>query len=298
MGTRVAVGLRADSPLAAEQLLDAAMAEFDRIERLMSTYIDSSRISEINRDAAERPVDAGRELAGLIRRALTFSELTDGAFDITYESVGHHYDFRAATRPDDKRIAESLPLVDYRHVVVDDDTHEVQFLQSGVRINLGGIAKGYAVERVAALLKGSGVPAAMVTAGGDTRIVGTRRNGPWVVGIRNPRDRDAIAVRLPLADEALSTSGDYERYFETDGERVHHILSPSTGRSATGVRSASVIGPDATTTDALSTAVFVLGVAAGIDLVERLPGIEAVVIDADQRLHFSSGLAEPGRPAP
>ncbi|HHQ14698.1 MAG TPA: FAD:protein FMN transferase, partial [Chromatiales bacterium] len=249
MGTRVEVQFwHADADQAAS-LMKAAMAEIDRIEQEMSTFRESSPISAVNREAAVRPVPVSTELFGLVERALELSELTNGAFDITFDSVGQLYDFRSGRRPDGEEIAARLGSIDYHQVHLLAKQHAVRFLHPGVRINLGGIAKGYTVESVIGLLRKAGVKHALATAGGDTRLLGDRRGRPWTVGIRNPDDKRGLVTRLALADEAISTSGDYERFFIEDGVRYHHILDPATGHSAGALRSATVIGPDATMTD-------------------------------------------------
>jgi thiamine biosynthesis lipoprotein len=187
----------------------------------------------------------------------------------------------------------ALEAVDYRNLHVDLETNTVRFAKEGMRIDLGGIAKGYAVDRSIEHLRRLGIEHAMVNAGGDTRLLGDRRGKPWIVGIRDPRNDGRFVTRLPLEGEAISTSGDYERYFEEDGVRYHHILVPGTGRSASGVRSATVIGADATLTDGLSTTVFVLGVERGMRLIASLPGVEAVVVDEQGRIYYSDGLTQP-----
>jgi len=289
MGTRVEVQLWADDPVEAQRLLREAMVEFDRIEALMSTYIPSSEMSRINANAAAEPQKISAELFGLLQRSLSVSNMTDGAFDITYDSVGYLYDFRARKRPDTMAIAAQLDKIDYRLVELDEDSQTVYLKAAGVRINLGGIAKGYAVSRVIELLKEQGIAHALATAGGDTCLLGDRRGKPWIVGIRDPNKEKAIFTRLALEDESISTSGDYERYFMEDGVRYHHILQPSTGKPVLGMRSVTVVGPDATLTDALSTSVFVLGPEAGIKLIDTLPDYEAVVI-TDDKLYYSQGL--------
>ncbi len=291
MGTRVSVELWHEDAAAAERCADRAFAEIGRIEAVMSTYIGASEISFINNNAAVSPVEISAEMNFVLRESLRFSELTGGAFDITYASVGHAYDYRARRKPDDRTIAHGLAAIDYRHVELADGT--VRFRHGAVRIDLGGIAKGYAVDRAAGVLRDCGVADALVSAGGDSRILGDRRGRAWMIGIRNPRDPDGIALRLPLANSAISTSGDYERYFIDAGERVHHIINPSTGRSANRSWSATVTGPDALTTDALSTSIFVLGAADGIALIERLDGIDAIVVDNHGKLHYSSGFEPP-----
>lgn len=291
MGTRVSVRLWHPNRLKGEAAVRAAIAEIDRIERLMSTYKEDSQISAINREAHLQPVPAGKELFALIRRSLEISELTEGHFDITYDSVGRHYDFRKGEKPDAATIEAELPNIDYRLVRLHVGDETVAFAREGVRINLGGIAKGYAVERAIAVLQERGVQYASVSAGGDSRLLGDRRGEPWVVGIQDPRNREGLAVRLPLADEAVSTSGDYERYFDEDGTRYHHIITPSTGRSASSVQSVTIVGPDATMTDALSTSVFVMGVEDGLALIEKMDGFDAIIVDADRQMHYSSGFS-------
>ncbi len=294
MGTAVRVELWHADATAAGEAIDAVLAEMRRVDALMSSFRPGSELSRINREAETRPVPVSPELFALIRRAQAISRLSGGAFDITYASVGHLYNFRQGIAPDDRALKQALPAVDYRSLVLDPKTLSVRFARPGMRIDLGGIAKGHAVDRAIALLRARGVREALVSAGGDTRILGDHHGRPWLTGIRDPRRPPGTsAVVLPLADTAISTSGDYERYFERDGVRYHHIISPRTGRPARAVRSVTILGPDATTTDALSTTVFVLGPRDGLALVERLSGIEAVIIDAAGRVHYSSGLAPP-----
>lgn len=297
MGTEVSVYLWHDDVAAGERLVEAVFDEASRIDQLMSTYKETSRISEINRGAADEPIFADVELFRLIRKALDISVLTRGAFDITYDSVGQYYDFRERRRPDDATTARERQHIDYRLVELDDVASTVRFLEQGVRINLGGIAKGYVVERGVDILRQHGIENAIVTAGGDSRLLGDRRGRPFMMGIRDPRDDDTVAISVPLEDEAISTSGDYERYFEEDGVRYHHIIKPSTGTPASGVYSATVFGPDAVMTDALSTSVFVMGVDLGLKLIAGLPDYESIVIDAEGRIYYSDGLTKPVRDA-
>ena len=293
MGTEISVHVWQENAEDGLAVIEDAFAEVERIEGLMSTYIEDSEISEINRGAAEAPVAAGDELIQLILRSLDISMLTRGAFDITYDSVGQYYDFRERQRPDAETIEEELKRIDFRLVEVDRLAGTVRFLAPGVRINLGGIAKGYTVERAVSLLRSRGIQHGIVTAGGDSRLLGDRRGQPFMVGIRDPRKDDEVALTIPLEDEAISTSGDYERYFEEDGQRYHHIIEPATGLPASGVHSATIVGPDAVLTDALSTSVFVLGVDQGLTLISTLPDYEGIVIDAEGRLFYSDGLQPP-----
>ena len=293
MGTEVSVRLWHDDPDEGRRLIEAVFAEAERINQLMSTYIEDSQISAINRRAATQPVPAGEELFLIIRRSLDISVLTRGAFDITYDSVGQHYDFRNRKRPDAETVETERRFIDYRLVELNQAAGTVHFLRQGVRINLGGIAKGYVVERSVDVLRMHGVSNAIVSAGGDSRLLGDRRGQPWMVGIRDPRNDGQVAISVPLQDEAISTSGDYERYFEEGDKRYHHIIQPSTGAPASGVHSATVFGPDAVITDALSTSVFVMGVDQGLRLIATLPDYESIVIDAAGRIYYSDGLMQP-----
>ena len=293
MGTEVSVYLWSDDNDAGLAAIESVFQEADRIDRLMSTYKDESEISKINRDAAFGPVRSGEELYDLIARSLEISTLTQGSFDITYESVGQHYDFRARQRPDEETVESELENIDFRYVIMDSASRSIAFRKQGVRINLGGIAKGYVVERGIALLRRQGIKNAIVTAGGDSRLLGDRRGRPWMIGIRDPRKEGEVAISVPLQDEAISTSGDYERFFDEDGVRYHHIIHPGTGSPASGVHSATVFGPDAVTTDALSTSVFVMGVDKGLRMIAMLPAYESIVIDADGQVFYSDGLQQP-----
>lgn len=295
MGTQVSVELWHADERAGRELVDAVLEEYRRIDRDMSTYKADSAISSLNSRAVAQPVRVGRELFTLIDRSLQLSAASGGAFDITYESIGYLYDFRAKVRPSTAEIDASLPAVDYRHVVLDRERNTVRFAVPGVRINLGGIAKGHAVERGAALLRAAGVQHALLNAGGDTRVLGDRRGQPWIVGIRHPRLANEVVTRLPIVDEAISTSGDYERFFEEGERRYHHIINPGTGLPTEGVLSVTVIGPDATLTDGLSTTLFVLGAEAGLELIDRFDGYEAVIVSQNGRLSYSTGLAPPAR---
>lgn len=293
MGTEVSVNLWHDDNAAGRELVAAVFAEAERIDRLMSTYIDTSRISDVNRLAASAAVVTGDELFQLIRRSLDISVLTHGAFDITYDSVGQYYDFGEHRRPDAETVEAERQHIDYRLVEMDQAAGTVRFREPGVRINLGGIAKGYFVERGVDILRSGGVENGIVTAGGDSKLLGDRRGRPWMIGIRDPRNDGQVAISVPLEDEAISTSGDYERYFEEDGVRYHHIIEPSSGTPATGVQSATVFGPDAVLTDALSTSVFIMGVDRGLRLIGSLPDYESIVIDAEGRIFYSGGLQQP-----
>ncbi len=292
LGTRVRVELWHEDPAVAQTLLAAVMDEMRRVDRAFSSFRDDSELSELNRSAGAGWVSVSDEMLDLLVKSRQVSELTRGAFDITYASVGRYYDYRAERRPDDATLAAALEAINYRYVELDVRGGRVRYRHPNVYIDLGGIAKGHAVDRGIELLRVAGVGQASVAAGGDSRIVGDRRGQPWMVGIKHPRAVDEMAAVLPLVDTAVSTSGDYERFFEEDGVRYHHILNPATGDSARESMSVTVLGPEATFTDGLSTSVFVLGPEKGIELIDRLPGIDAIIIDAQGNLLFSEDLEE------
>jgi thiamine biosynthesis lipoprotein len=302
MGTQITVELWADDPAKAAQAIDAVLEELRHIDETMSTYKPTSEVSQVNDKAADGPMHISKELFDLLVTAKQYSEITDGAFDITYASVGYMYDFRKHVRPDEKQIAGALRAVDYRHVLLDPKRQTVQFSQKGVRIDLGGIAKGYSVDRGIDVLKRLGYTRAFVGAGGDSRIIGDRFGKPWIVGIRDPfKGEGNVIARIPLVDAAISTSGDYERFFDEGGVRYHHIIDPHTGHSASKVRSATVIGPYATRTDGLSKTAFVLGPEAALEIYNRLDDIDAIIVKLDGSVVYSKGMqraSETPAPAP
>lgn len=289
MGTSVTVELWLEDSQRATRLMDAVMREMRRIDASMSPYIASSELSQLNAKAGIEAVKVSKELFDIVERSNHFSELSGGAFDITFASVGHRYDYRHKVKPGDNEIAQLLPLIDYHHLQLDRSARTIRYARQGVVIDLGGIAKGYAVDRGYTLLVDAGVKHAIVTAGGDSRILGDRRGRLWVVGIKNPRG-DGHVIKLPVENVAVSTSGDYERYFESEGTRYHHIINPVTGKSAKGLRSVTILGENATLTDAMSTTVFVLGVEKGLALVNRQQNMSAVIIDESGKVYYSNDL--------
>jgi thiamine biosynthesis lipoprotein len=291
MGTRITVELWADDKDKADRAIDAVLDSMRHVDETMSTYKPTSEVSLVNAKAADGPMPITKELFDLLTTAKEYSVITEGAFDITYASVGYMYDFRNHIRPSEGQIQKALPAVDYRHVLLDPKKQTVQFSQKGVRIDLGGIAKGYSVDRGIEVLKSLGFTRAYVSAGGDSRIIGDRFGKPWMVGIRDPtKGEGAVITRIPLVDAAISTSGDYERYFEEDGVRYHHIIDPHTGHSASKVRSATIIGPNATRTDGLSKTAFVLGPEKAMEIYNRIDDIDAIIVKLDGTVIHSKGL--------
>lgn len=299
MGTEISVTLWHQDSETGRMAIAAVMDEMHRIDQALSPFIDTSELFRVNQLAARTPQKISDELLMLVDKSLYFSRISDGAFDITFASVGWKYDYRNKQQPSDEERQNLLPAINYKLLRLDKNKQTLFFGHPNMRIDLGGIAKGYAVDRAVELLKAHGVEHATVSAGGDSRVMGDKMGRPWIIGIKNPRAGENAnsppVIRLPLTDTAVSTSGDYERYFvdESNGERIHHIINPKTGKSATGVISVTVLGPKGADTDPLSTTVFVLGVEKGLKLVNRLQGIDCVIIDSSGKVHFSTGLSPP-----
>ena len=290
MGTAIHVELWHTDKKIAEKNIQRVFNEMHRIDALMSPFKKDSEISLINRQAAFHPIQISTELFDLIQHSLKISKLSKGAFDITFSSIGRFYDYRNKIKPTETELAANLKKINYKKIKLNKKNKTILFTIKGIKIDLGGIAKGHAVDNAIKILQQHGITQAMVSAGGDTRIIGDKGGRPWYVGIRHPRDKNKSAVVLPLSQTAISTSGDYERYFIKDNVRHHHIIKPSTGDSARELRSVSILGSDSTTVDALSTTVFILGLNKGMKLISDLPNTEAIIIDNNGRMHYSTGL--------
>jgi thiamine biosynthesis lipoprotein len=299
MGTVVTVQLFApeDATLAkpAETLLDDAFLEIRRLETLLSTWVADSEISQVNAHAAERPVHVGPDALAVLQRSQWASEVSRGAFDITFEVMHGLWRFdhdRDGAVPEAAAIAAKRAQIDYRSVVLDLHRSEVRFRRSETKINLGGIAKGYAIDRMVAVLLDGGLRDFVVQAGGDLYAHGKKGDGsPWMVGVRDPRGPEgSFFGALPVSDHAFSTAGDYERSFLKDGKRYHHILDPRTGYPATATRSVTVWAGDALTADAIDDGIFVLGPEKGIPLCDAIDDCGAVVVDAANKVWVSRRL--------
>jgi len=305
MGTAIRVELWADDRRAGEGAAAAVMDEMHRIDRLYSPWKPASELSRINREAARRAVPLSDETFRLLQRALQFSQLTGGAFDITTAAVGNLHDYRQGLCPTPEALAAAQACVGWRGLELDSSARMLRFARPGMAIDLGGFAKGYAVDNAAALLRRRGVRHAWVSAGGDSRVIGDRFDGrthrPWSVAVRDPRRAGEAVAVLPLVDTSVSTSGDYERGFDTPEGRVHHLIDPATGHSPRAVRAVTVLADASEDSglvcEALGKALFVLGAARGLALIEGMAGVDALVVDAEGQLHTSTGLAQPPRAA-
>ena len=275
--------------------LDAAEAELRRVEDVFTSWRDSE-LTRLNAHAGKGPFEVSQEQARLIARALKVGELSGGAFDITFASVGKLWDFKAdpPKLPTPEDVKAALAHVGYAKVKVDLQRSTVE-LPEGTRIGLGGMAKGYGVDRAMQVYLERGIEHGIVNAGGDLKALGLKHGKPWEVAIKHPRDRERVLAVIPVSNACVVTSGDYERFVEVDGKRYHHILDPRTGYPSTGCMSATVIAPDAALADALATALCVLGPEEGLKLIDGLPRVEALVVGLDGKVHRSQGLPEAER---
>ena len=287
MGTRASVTLWTEQDAA--PLFDALKEEMARLNALLSPWVESSELARVNAHAGETTQTISLEFYQLLVRSLDYYQLTDGAFDITFASAGHLYDYRKGKAPDDSELAAANQHIGADRIEL-TAPDKVRFRDPGTRIDLGGIAKGYAIDQGIALLKEAGVRHAYLSLGGDSYVLGDHRGRPWEVGIQHPRSKKDIAMKLPMANLAMSTSGDYQRYFIQDGRRIHHILSPKTGKSIDGLASVTVLCDNSIDADALSTSVFVLGAEKGLALINRLPDTSAIIIDREGNVTYSDDL--------
>ncbi len=291
MGTVVEITLIADDEDAAKKAALQAFQEIKRIEYLMSPWIESSDVTRINRSAGNDGAKVSPETIEVIKRAQEVSKLSGGGFDITVGPLVQLWRKarQKGTPPEMEEVKETLNLVNFRNLKIHYGG-KVSLRKKGMNIDLGGIAKGYAVDRAFELLKGLGYRNLVVNAGGDLRVGGSKPEGPWSIGIQHPRDPEKIMARISVSDTAVATSGDYEKFFIHQGKRYHHILNPKNGFPAEGCQSVTVLHKDCMTADALATAAFVLGPEKGYALCQRLEGVDCLVVDKEGNVTLSPGL--------
>ncbi|MBS2016005.1 MAG: FAD:protein FMN transferase [Deltaproteobacteria bacterium] len=279
----------------ARAAFDAAIAEIKRIEAIMTTWRPDSEISKINAAAGKAPVEVGDETLAIVKASIHTSEISEGTFDITFQTLHGLWKFdedRDPHPPAEKDVKERLAFLGWKNIKVDEAKKTVMLTKERTQISLGGIAKGYAVDKAAAVLEKAGLTSFFVQAGGDLYAKGRKPDGhEWQAGIRDPRGVDSKWFALiPLSDHAFSTAGDYERSYIVDGKRFHHIIDPRTGFPATACRSVTIWAPTALQADEIDDAVFILGPEKGMALVESLDGVGAVIVDAKNRVHVSKRL--------
>jgi thiamine biosynthesis lipoprotein len=294
MGSPVHVSVWTADETAAVAAIEKVFAEFDRLDALMSVWKAGSDVLRINDAAGKTAVAVSPEVREVLRASQEVSRLTGGKFDVTFGALSGVWKFDHdldGQIPNRSEIVSRLPLIDYQALQIDDGAGTAGLTRAGMKVHLGAIGKGYAIDRSVTILRESGVVDFMIQSGGDLFLSGRRGDRLWRVGIQDPRgDPNSIFAAIEMADAAFSTSGDYERFFIRDGHRYHHILDPDTGEPAMRCRSVTIMAKTGTAADGLSTGVFILGAEEGMALIEKLPGVEGVIVTADNQVLVSSGL--------
>ncbi|WP_421806752.1 FAD:protein FMN transferase [Flagellimonas sp.] len=293
MGTRFEITVVAPNEEIGYINIDEAVSEIERIERLISSWDEKSETSLINKNAGIKPVKVSRELFNLIERAIKISEITDGAFDITYASMDQIWKFDGSMdkKPTADQIKNSVAKVGYQKLVLDAENATVFLPEKGMKIGFGAIGKGYAADKAKDLLVSKEVKGGIINASGDLTTWGTKVTGEkWLVGIANPLSKDKVFSWLPVVESSVATSGNYEKYIIIDGEKYSHIIDPRTGYPTKGINSVSIFAKQAELCDALATAVFTMGRDVGLHMINQIDGVEAVIVDSENKVHRSSGI--------
>lgn len=279
----------------AESAVTSAITEMTRLESLLSNYRDDSEISAINRNAGGAAVPISSETEQVLKQALRYATVTKGAFDPTIGPIVELWGIGKKENfvPSDEEIAAALKYVDYHRLELDEVKHTARLRDKGMSIDVGGVAKGYILDRMEAVLKDQGIQSALINGGGDIRAIGKKPDGtPWRIGLQHPRQTDGIAAKISLTNwDDIETSGDYQRFFDRDGVRYHHIFDPKTGKSTRTMASASTVlrgGRE----DIPSNVLMIIGKEQSLKLLQQFPGIEAIFIDYDGTVSYTPGLAD------
>ncbi len=296
MGTSFQIEAIGTDATELDRILALVLDELRRVEDVFTVWRESE-LTRLNQRAGQGPIPVSEEMAEVIAIAVECGRVTHGAFDISYFPLRPLWDYKAEhpMLPSPEQVQAALEFVDYRRILVDREHGTVE-LPAGFNLDLGGIAKGYGVDRGMQVMLEQGIENGLVQAGGDTKALGRKFDKPWQIAIKHPRRKDEVFAVLPVVNQCVQTSGDYERFFEIDGQRYHHIIDPRTGWPSRGCMSATVIGPEATFGDGIATALCVLGPEAGLAIIEELERVEAVLVGMDGQVHLSSGLKHAGLP--
>ena len=294
MGNRFEISVVSNNKSRAMECIHAAVEEIRRIEKLLTTFNESSQTNLVNRNAGIRPVKVDKEVFDLIKRSKKISELTQGAFDITYGSIDKrfwNFDQTMTSLPDELTAKKLVRLINYKNVVLDQNNMTVFLKEKGIRIGFGGIGKGYAAEKAKYLLQQMGIENGIVNAAGDLTAWGYQPNGKsWTIGIADPNvTRNAFSY-LELTNTSIATSGNYEKYVMIDGKKYSHTIDPKSGYPVSGIKSVTIISPNAEIADAMATPVMIMGIRVGLDMINQLNGIECIIIDDADTIHTSSNV--------
>jgi FAD:protein FMN transferase len=275
------------------QFCNWAIAEVKRIENLISDWIPTTQISQVNKNAGIKPIQVDKEVFSLVERAIKISQITSGAFDISYASMDKIWKFDGSMKamPTEEAIKKSVSKIGYKNIILDPKEQTIFLKNEGMKLGLGGIGQGYIADKVKELLISKGCISGIVNVSGDINTWGKQIDGkPWTVAIVNPMNKNKVFATFPLEDTAVETSGSYEKFVIFNGIRYSHIIDPRSGYPAQGVISVSVFAKQTEIADALATGIFVLGVEVGLDLVNQLKGIECIIVDDKGKIHSSKGI--------
>lgn len=294
MGNRFEISVVSNDEQWATNLVESAIFEIRRIEQLLTTFSQSSQTNEINAYAGIKPVKADREVFNLIHRSIRISELTQGAFDITYGSIDKrlwNFDKTMTSLPDKETAKKMIRFINYKNIILDKKAETVFLKEKGMRIGFGGIGKGYAADRARLILEQNGAESGVVNAAGDLTTWGTQPNGkPWTVGIADPDPAQHPFSYLDISNMAVATSGNYEKYVTIDGKKYSHTIDPKTGFPVSGIKSVTIICSNAELADALATPVTVMGIKAGLNLINQMKNIACIIIDDNNKLYTSDNI--------
>src|ERR1044072_9216283 len=294
MGNGFEITAIAESAAFANPCIDKAVAEISRIERLLTTFNDSSQTALINANAGARPVKVDREVYDLIVRSTRISALTRGAFDITYGSVDKclwNFDTTIKALPDKAAAKAAVRLINYRNIVTNAEACTISLKEKGMRIGFGGIGKGYAADRAKTVLQNLGDRSGIVNASGDLTVCGHEPDGrPWTIGIADPNHKEQPFAWMNITDMAIATSGTYEKYVVIDGQKYSHTIDPRTGFPVSGIKSVTIICPNAELADAMATPISIMGIHAGLDLINQRMDLACIIVDDQDRLYTSTNI--------
>jgi thiamine biosynthesis lipoprotein len=294
MGNRFELTVVSEDPSWADASIDAAVEEIRRIEKLFTTFDESSQTNLINRNAGIAPVQVDREVFELIRRSKKISEVTQGAFDITYGSIDKrlwNFDTTMTRLPDAATARQQVRLINYRNVILDEKDGTVFLKEKGMRIGFGGIGKGYAADQTRLLLQKNGVESGIINAAGDLTAWGHQENGrPWTIGIASPNAARHAFSSLEISNMSVATSGNYEKFILIDGKKYSHTIDPRTGLPVKGIKSVTIICPNAEMADAMATPVMIMGVQVGLDMINQIKGLACIIIDDHDTIHTSRNI--------
>ena len=294
MGNRFQLSAVSESETLANDAIDAGIREIQRIEKLLTTYNEESETALINRNAGIGPIKISPETFDLIRRSQKISEITQGAFDITYGSVDKrlwNFDADMRSLPDARTASKMVRLINYRNIQMDKADYSVLLKEKGMRIGFGGIGKGYAAERAKWVMKEKGIESGIVNASGDMTTWGLQPDGkPWTIGIADPTAKNKIFSYMNITDMAVATSGNYEKFILVNGQKYSHTINPKTGLPIRGIQSVTIISTNAEIADAMATPVMIMGIRAGLDMINQINNLEAIVVDDYDRVFTSKNI--------